>query len=451
MMAHDENTPTYNLGVIVQETGINPDTLRAWERRYELPLPERTEGGHRLYSERDLKTVKWLLERQEEGMRIGQAAKLWKEITAAENDPFQEYPLGTDMLEAYQTGRVDRTSGSQEMYQLVREAWLEATLSFQEGKAQRILSEAFARYSLEDVWEEILVKGLAEIGDSWYQGEITVQQEHFATSLVIQRLHNLIDAAPPPIRKEVITVACPPGEYHTLSPLLITLFLRRRGYPVIYLGADVPLVDLDTSLETTGSRLVILTAQVLETAASLVRIAESLTQNGYLVGYGGRIFNLFPRMKERTPGFSLGERLTEAADRVEEILKTKLVEDLQAVRSKEEYSTLLEKFNNVELRLWDRLMGRSAEMEMTRDQMLVANNQLGKAIQASLYLNDLGYLQAELVWLKNLLGSRNVPEDQLQGYLQQVENTLSDLLGEEGAMLLEAIREARKHLEARKE
>ena len=63
-MSETTETPIYNLKVVVQETGIKPDTLRAWERRYGLPNPARTEGGHRLYSQYDIDTLKWLSARQ---------------------------------------------------------------------------------------------------------------------------------------------------------------------------------------------------------------------------------------------------------------------------------------------------------------------------------------------------------------------------------------------------
>ncbi|MDV7400978.1 MerR family transcriptional regulator, partial [Arthrospira platensis SPKY1] len=69
--------PSFNLKVVIQETGIKPHTLRAWERRYGLPQPERTPGGHRLYSQRDIDIVKWLIHRQEEGLTISRAVELW--------------------------------------------------------------------------------------------------------------------------------------------------------------------------------------------------------------------------------------------------------------------------------------------------------------------------------------------------------------------------------------
>ena len=73
-----DDTPVYNLKAVVLETGLKPDTLRAWERRYGLPTPNRSDGGHRLYSERDIQVLKWLVARQQAGLSISRAAELWQ-------------------------------------------------------------------------------------------------------------------------------------------------------------------------------------------------------------------------------------------------------------------------------------------------------------------------------------------------------------------------------------
>lgn len=80
-------TPTYNLKVVLQETDIKPDTLRAWERRYGLPEPERTQGKHRLYSDYDIAIIKWLISRQQEGMSISRAVQLWRNLEESGQDP----------------------------------------------------------------------------------------------------------------------------------------------------------------------------------------------------------------------------------------------------------------------------------------------------------------------------------------------------------------------------
>src|SRR5829696_10532160 len=80
-------TPAYNLKVVLKETGIAADALRAWERRYGLPMPQRSAGGHRLYSQRDIETVKWLLKRQAEGLSISRAVDMWNEQIGSGTDP----------------------------------------------------------------------------------------------------------------------------------------------------------------------------------------------------------------------------------------------------------------------------------------------------------------------------------------------------------------------------
>ena len=79
-----DNTPIYNLKAVIKEVGLSPATLRAWERRYGLLKPQRSPGGHRLYSRQDIEMLKWLVERQNEGLSISSAVEMWK--TSIEGD-----------------------------------------------------------------------------------------------------------------------------------------------------------------------------------------------------------------------------------------------------------------------------------------------------------------------------------------------------------------------------
>src|SRR5512136_150215 len=68
--------PIYNAKAVTRQTGVTPATLRAWERRYGILLPDRTAGGHRLYSARDIAAIRWLCEHIEQGLTISRAAAL---------------------------------------------------------------------------------------------------------------------------------------------------------------------------------------------------------------------------------------------------------------------------------------------------------------------------------------------------------------------------------------
>ena len=76
-------SPVFNLKAVLQETGLIADTLRAWERRYGLPTPNRSAGGHRLYSQYDIETIKWLIARQAEGLSISRGVQMCNERIAS--------------------------------------------------------------------------------------------------------------------------------------------------------------------------------------------------------------------------------------------------------------------------------------------------------------------------------------------------------------------------------
>lgn len=298
-----DRIPVYSLQEVVRETGIRPDTLRMWERRYGLPRPQRTSGGHRRYSRRDIEIVRWLMAREAEGMRIGQAVALWRALEAEGKDPLA-VPSTRPAIGGLST---------------LRAAWIAACLRFHEEEADRLLGEAFALYPVEQVCHELIEVGLGEIGEQWYRGEATAQQEHFASALVMRRLHALLAAAPPPTRSQRILIGCPPEEDHALPALMLALLLRRRGWEVIYLGADIPSLRLEEALTAIRPHLVILLAQMLPTAATLADAAEVVARQGIPLAYGGRIFRR-PGIGEAIPGAFLGEDWAGAVSRAEALI-----------------------------------------------------------------------------------------------------------------------------------
>jgi len=177
-------TPAFNLKVVLKETGLTADALRAWERRYGLPVPQRSAGGHRLYSQRDIETIKWLIKRQTEGLSISRAVDLWKEQLASGTDPLagsvQTGPLATPTVPAQYA--FDTTMDA------LRAHWIEACLNFSEATSEQVLNQAFSMFPVEKVCIDILQAGMSEIGNLWYENRASVQQEHFASSLAIRRL-----------------------------------------------------------------------------------------------------------------------------------------------------------------------------------------------------------------------------------------------------------------------
>lgn len=316
-MCYDTNTMEkeayYNLKAVLKQTGLKADTLRAWERRYGLPSPRRSEGGHRLYSRREIETIKWLIARQEEGLSISRAVDLWEQIRTAGRDPLIESPPDT-------TAAAPVLVMGETVAEL-RQEWTAACLAYDERLAEQVLAQAFALYSPETVALEVLQKAASHLGDAWARGEITVQQEHFCSGLAVRRLQALIMGTPPPSRPGRILIACPPHEEHVISLLVLTFLLRRRGRGVIYLGANVPLERLETVVQAARPRLVILAAQLPHTAATLQEMASTLQRAGVRVAYGGLAFNLAPNLRQHVDGHFLGETVDQALPAIDALLE----------------------------------------------------------------------------------------------------------------------------------
>jgi len=430
--------PTYNLKVVVQETSIKPDTLRAWERRYGLPEPKRTQGKHRLYSDYDIAIIKWLMVRQQEGLSISRAVKLWRSLENSGQNPFTESapsPLTTQSTQNHGTTALSSVNDlSASTVAELRKAWVDACLQYNEASAEAVLTQGFALYPAQMVVLELLQKGLAHIGELWYQNQASVQQEHFASALAMRRLNTLVSAAPAPTRPGKIIVACPADEHHVFAPLFLTLMLRYQGWETIYLGANVPRDYLENTIATAKPDLIIMTAQQLHTAASLFEVAQFLQTERIMLAYGGRIFNQAPALKERISGYFLGQQLDTAVSEIGMLLsKRPFSAPIDAVD--EDYNHTLHHFRQhqaeLEAEVWHRLQNKDIPYE----ELTNANMHLAKDITAALTLGNVALLSEEISWTEKLMLNYNMPADHLATYLTAYNNSAKKILNGDGKLI----------------
>jgi DNA-binding transcriptional MerR regulator/methylmalonyl-CoA mutase cobalamin-binding subunit len=425
-------TPTYNLKAVLKQTGLRADTLRAWERSYGLPQPQRSPGGHRLYSSRDIEIIAWLKARQGEGLSISKAVDLWHSLESEGRDPLTMSAYAEPAAPAAPVARVTLIEGNSLLE--LRDAWLSACRAFDERGAEQVLSEAFGLYPLEAVCLQILLDGLREIGAGWYEGRVSVEQEHFASELAMRRLEALVAAAPPPVRAGRILVGAPPDEEHDFVPLLITLLLRRQGWDVLYLGANVPAASFETLTATAEIQLVVVSAQQFFTAANLLEVAKVINKNGVHLAFGGRIFSVLPDLPGRVPGYYLGDRLEAAPQIVEQIMAGSLpVPQFQA--PSEEYQEAFDHYSQrlplIGIHVWELLEGK-----ISSEILSLANFYLARDIAAALAFGDMSLAGGEMAWVKDLLISRGVPKSQLPGYLDAYREALSSNLDERGRTII---------------
>jgi MerR family transcriptional regulator, light-induced transcriptional regulator len=222
------------IGELARRTGTSPELLRAWEQRYELLRPTRSDGGFRLYSDQDEARVLRTKALIAEGLSASEAAHraLGSEGSreAGEDVPATD-GLATEFREA-----LDR---------------------FDEDGANRALDRLLAALTLETVMQQVLLPYLHLLGDRWASGEISVAQEHFASSLIRGRLLSLARGWGTG-RAPSLLLACPPGEEHDLGLIMFGIAAWRRSWRIIYLGQDTPFETIAHAVAVVGPALVVL-------------------------------------------------------------------------------------------------------------------------------------------------------------------------------------------------
>jgi len=231
--------PSLRIGELSRRVGVSDHVLRAWESRYGLLRPSRSDGGYRLYSEADADRIRRMQEFLADGLSAAQAAHAV--LAEAGEEPVALGPaanIGVDELSA---------------------SLREALDAFDEPGAQAVLDRLFSDLSLPTVLRDVLIPYLAELGDRWQAGTASVAQEHFASFVIRGRLGGLARGWGSG-RGPRAVLACPPFELHDLALMVFGIVLNRQGWRIDYLGTSTPLDALVRTAESTRPALVVIAA-----------------------------------------------------------------------------------------------------------------------------------------------------------------------------------------------
>lgn len=290
-------------------------------------------------------------------------------------------------------------------------------MNFSESTSEQVLNQAFSMFPVESVCVEVLQKGMTEIGDMWYQNRASVQQEHFASALAIRKLDALLSASPAPTRDQTVLVGCPSEEWHTFTPLLLSLLLRRRGLNVLYLGANVPVSQLSETVKNSRVNLVVLIAQLLTSAATLQQTTVALSWQNIPVAFGGRIFSVRPELAAYIPGLFLGRNLITALDEIEVILSSR-ARQRQVKAALPDHAEALQAFLLKRPQIEMDVKKSLEKLPILPEDVQTGVHFLGQNITAALQLGDVSHVSAEVDWLKGLLQAHGSADGQLIGFMQ---------------------------------
>jgi MerR family transcriptional regulator, light-induced transcriptional regulator len=259
-VAVEEAAGHLRIGQLSRRTGVSPELLRAWERRYGLLEPTRSPGGFRLYSDADEARVRRMQAHLARGVSAAQAARL-----------------------AERTGSRVPEAGS---LALLAESLRSSLDAFDEAGAHRVLDRALASFTLDAVISDLLLPYLHELGDRWESGDVSVAHEHFASQLIRTRMLALarswdLGSGPRAL------LACPEGELHDLGLALFGVALAQRGWRITFLGANTPLATIASTADQVDAELVVIAASNAEFVRPIVDGLAELARS-HRVAIGGR-------------------------------------------------------------------------------------------------------------------------------------------------------------------
>ena len=280
-MASDSE-PRHPIRVVSQRTGLTPAALRAWERRYRVVEPGRSEGGQRLYSDRDVERLRRLHTLTEAGRAISLVATL--------SDDELEALQAEDRSRRYASPPASADGGNKAPDGLVSSAFERVTALDSDG-LEVVLRRAAVTVGVPVFLEDVVAPLLHRVGEAWARDALGPAHEHLCTSVIRGVLAWLHEPVAGGARGPRLVVATLPGERHELGAMLVAAAAGLEGWQVTHLGVDLPVAEIARAAAAVGARAVALSMVNVEGAAAAASALAELRRVlgpgvGLLVGGG---------------------------------------------------------------------------------------------------------------------------------------------------------------------
>lgn len=276
----------YTIKRAAELTGVPAATLRAWERRYDVVKPRRTDAGYRIYDEESLERIRDMTALLEDGWSASNAAAEVERRRPADHTPTRQPPPspaapplpGVDPSPATTAERAAATS-----------RLIEAAARLDPAGVARVLDEQLSRASYELVVDDWLMPALEEVGLAWADGRISIAGEHLVAHAVLRRLAAAYDAAGNRPPGPAVIVGLPAGVHHELGIFAFAVALRRLGVNTVHLGPDLPSPAWSAALDAHSARYAVLSVPGPEDIPAARELVEMLraSHGGVSVFVGG--------------------------------------------------------------------------------------------------------------------------------------------------------------------
>lgn len=250
----------YSIKAVAQATGLTVETLRAWERRYGIVVPNRDASGRRVYRADDVLRLRRLREATERGHPIGRLAGLSDDGLAA--------------LLSEATDRRARAASNAFVERI-----LDSAQRFRSSECEQALTLAIAMLPPQQLVSDVLQPLLREVGERWHRGEFAISQERLVSTIVRRHVGLMLDTYDRSAHRAPIVFATLPGERHELGLLTSAMMCASRGFRTHYLGPDLPPEEIARFAREVGAAVVALSVVLQD------RAADAPAQLGELVSH----------------------------------------------------------------------------------------------------------------------------------------------------------------------
>ena len=243
-----DNKNLYTIKYVSQRTGLTPHVIRAWEKRYQAVVPQRSPKNRRLYSEDDVKRLQLLKRITDAGHTISQVANLSTDDLSdlAQRDG----PVAPRISENY--FRSARKSDADSYY---REC-LSAVLNLDPEELELAYDRALIDLTRPLLIRDVIVPLFEEIGNLWRNGSLKIVNEHMASSVTRTFLLNLLRTTEVSGSAPKIVIATTAGQWHDIGALIVALKAAEYGWQAVYFGPNLPAEEIAAGVKQCNARAV---------------------------------------------------------------------------------------------------------------------------------------------------------------------------------------------------
>ena len=269
-----DTSPRHPIRLVANRTGLTVDLIRAWEKRYHVVEPARSDTKRRLYSDYDIERLRLIRIAKQNGRRLVDVAPLTLEALRDVVSEDSRYEVSQDVqAEIYRPSWTSPLESSESADDI--DALLFSVQTMDQHRFDQLLQEGLVKQSLPAFLQTVIGPLLSEIGDSTRLGKMRIAHEHMATAHLRTFIGALRFRETYTGNEPKIVITTPTGQLHELGALMVAALVSVDGWLPVYLGPNTPADEIAACAMQSGARAVSLS---LTYPADDPRIPTELTR-----------------------------------------------------------------------------------------------------------------------------------------------------------------------------